>query len=149
MKIAIDEANIAIKKEHGGPFGAVIVKKDKVIAKAHNLVLRSNDPTAHAEVNAIRIASKKLKTFDLSDCEMYTTCMPCPMCLSAIGWSKIKKIYFGASSKDAEKIGFIDKELYDILNGKKKSNIKLKKINSDECVLLMKKFALDPKKKLY
>ncbi len=149
MQIAIKEADTGINKKHGGPFGAIIVNNDKVIAKAHNLVLKTNDPTAHAEINAIRIASKKLKTFDLSNCEIYTTCYPCPMCLSAIYWSGIKKIYYGAVAKDAEKIGFIDNKLYNILKGKSKNSIKVKEINRDECLLVMKKFDLDKDKKLY
>lgn len=149
MQIAIKEANNGLKNKSGGPFGAVIVKNKKVIAKAHNSVLKSNDPTAHAEINAIRIASKKLKRFDLNDCKIYTTCQPCPMCLSAIYWANIKEIYYGATANDAERIGFIDKKIYDILKGKSKTEINIKKINRKECLILMKKFDLDPDKKLY
>ncbi|MFA5763255.1 MAG: nucleoside deaminase [archaeon] len=140
MEIAIKEAKKGMKKKEGGPFGAVIVCDGKIVASAHNTVLKDNDPTAHAEINAIRKAAKKLKNFDLSNCELYTTCEPCPMCYSAIHWGKIKKVYYGATAQDAAKIGFIDKKLKDILSGKKKSNIKMKKIDSKECVDLMSEF---------
>ena len=139
LEEALEEAKKGFKKKEGGPFGAVIVRKGKIIAKAHNKVLKNNDATAHAEIEAIRQASKKLKRFDLSDCELYTTCEPCPMCLFAIHWAKIKTVYYGAERKDAAKIGFSDKALYDILNGKK-SKIKLIKDNSKKCVELMVEF---------
>jgi guanine deaminase len=88
------------------PFGALIVKGDRVVVCAHNTVWKDKDPTAHAEVNAIRQACRKLETIDLSDCVLYSTCEPCPMCLSAIHWSKLKSVTFGASIADAEKAGF-------------------------------------------
>lgn len=96
----------------GGPFGALIVRNGEIIAEAHNTVTIGNDPTAHAEVNAIRFAAKKLGKFDLSDCEIYTSCEPCPMCLSAIYWARIPKIYFGNTYHDAASIGFSDKHIY-------------------------------------
>jgi len=139
MEVAIKEAKKGIKNKDGGPFGAVIVRKNKVVSKSHNLVLKSNDPTAHAEINAIRKASKKLKKFDLSDCELYTTCEPCPMCYFAIHWAKIKTVYFGATRIDAAKIGFSDKDLYDIFKGKK-SYVKLIKKDSKDCVAVMSDF---------
>ncbi len=86
MELAIKEAEKGIRANEGGPFGVVIVRNGEVIAQNHNQVLGTNDPTAHAEMNAIRDASKKLGTFDLSDCEIYSTCEPCPMCLGAIHW---------------------------------------------------------------
>ncbi len=147
LQIAINEAKKAVVKKTGGPFGAVIVCKGKIIAKAHNTVIKDNDSTAHAEINAIRKASKKLKNYDLSGCELYVTCEPCPMCYSAIHWSRIKKIYFGASSKDASKIGFDDKALYQILNGKKKAIVKKQKLSDDGCIALMKKYAKSVHKK--
>jgi len=119
MKLAINEAKKGIDHVHGGPFGAVIVKDGVVIAKGHNTVLKDNDPTAHGEVNAIRNATKKLKSFDLTGCEIYTTGEPCPMCLGAILWANIGKIYFGANIDDTEKIGFRDSVFYEIANGKK------------------------------
>ncbi len=96
----------------GGPFGAVIVKDKTVISRAHNRVLDSNDPTAHAEIMAIRIASSKLGTFDLSDCEIYTTSYPCPMCMSALYWARIKTLYYGTTTTEVEKIGFDDGQIY-------------------------------------
>lgn len=113
MKIAVDEAKRGVTNGNGGPFGALVVKNGKIIAKAHNSVVKTNDPTAHAEINAIRKAAKKLDSFDLSGCEIYTTCMPCPMCMGAIRWANINIIYYGATSKDAQDIGFRDKEFYD------------------------------------
>jgi len=140
LDVAVKEAKKGVKKKEGGPFGAVIVCGGKVIARAHNTVLRDNDPTAHAEINAIRKASKKLKNFSLKDCEIYSTAEPCPMCYSAIYWAKVKKIYYGVSSEDVAKIGFDDKLLYDILSKKKKSKILMKKIDSNECVELIKNY---------
>lgn len=100
-------------KNNGGPFGAVIVKDGKVIARGVNRVTSNNDPTAHAEVNAIREASKVLNRFDLSDCEIYTSCEPCPMCLGAIYWARLNKIYFANNKTDAKNIGFDDSFIYD------------------------------------
>ena len=99
-------------KNGGGPFGAVIVKDGKIIAKSSNSVTTDNDPTAHAEVNVIRKAAKKLQNFDLSDCEIYTSCEPCPMCLGAIYWSGIKKVYYGNTKQDAANIQFSDQFIY-------------------------------------
>jgi len=99
----------------GGPFGAVIVKDGKIIAEASNSVTKDNDPTAHAEINAIRLAAKKIGTFDLSGCEIYTSCEPCPMCLGAIYWARLDKIYFANTKLDAEKIGFSDQFIYNEL----------------------------------
>jgi len=96
----------------GGPFGAVIVKDGKIIAEGWNQVTSSNDPTAHAEVNAIRKACDKLETFSLEGCSIYTSCEPCPMCLSAIYWARLEKIYFANTRQDAAKINFDDEFLY-------------------------------------
>jgi len=108
---------IRLSKENidngGGPFGAVIVKNGKIIATGVNKVTVNNDPTAHAEVNVIREASAVLKTFDLSGCEIYTSCEPCPMCLGAIYWAHLDKIYFGNTKIDAKNIGFNDTFIYD------------------------------------
>ena len=140
---AIQEAFCGVKHNHGGPFGAVVVKSGKIIAKAHNQVLKNNDPTAHAEINAIKKASKKLGTFDLSGCEIYTTCMPCPMCLGAIKWANIKTVYYGASSKDADKIGFRDLELYE------KEALELKSIDREECLKPFEAWSAKEDKILY
>jgi tRNA(Arg) A34 adenosine deaminase TadA len=111
MRKAI-ELSIKSQNNGGGPFGAVIVKDGKIIAGSSNSVTIDNDPTAHAEVNAIRKASKVLNTFDLSGCEIYTSCEPCPMCLGAIYWAHIDVIYYGNNRDDARKIGFDDEQIY-------------------------------------
>jgi tRNA(Arg) A34 adenosine deaminase TadA len=112
MQLAIDTALDNIKSNNGGPFGAVIVKDGMLIAKSPNTVTSSNDPTAHAEINAIRLACKELNTFDLSGCEIYSSCEPCPMCLSAIYWARIYKVYYAADRFDAKKAGFDDSFIY-------------------------------------
>ena len=99
----------------GGPFGAVITKDGKIIATGVNLVTKNNDPTAHAEVSAIRKAARKLGTFDLSGCEIFTSCEPCPMCLGAIYWAHLDKLYYGNCKADAKDIGFDDSFIYDEL----------------------------------
>lgn len=98
--------------DDGGPFGAVIVKEGKIIAEGVNRVTETNDPTAHAEVQAIRKACEKLNTFDLSGCEIYSSCEPCPMCFSAIYWAHISKVYYAATHHDAEDAGFADALIY-------------------------------------
>ncbi|NLI57595.1 MAG: nucleoside deaminase [Clostridium sp.] len=117
MKEAVEEALKGVRENHGGPFGAVIVKNGEIISKAHNEVIKNNDPTDHAEMMAIREASKKLERFDLSDCELYTSCEPCPMCFAAIHWAKIKKVYYGCTREDAASIGFDDNYIYDVIKG--------------------------------
>ena len=94
MRLCIEEAVNGVNQGEGGPFGAVILKDGELIAVAHNTVIKTNDPTAHAEINAIRQASQKLQRFDLSDCILVTSSEPCPMCLSAIMWAGIKKVYY-------------------------------------------------------
>ncbi|GAB5372118.1 hypothetical protein AAMO2058_001638000 [Amorphochlora amoebiformis] len=107
MDIAVQEAKEGVERAEGGPFGAVIVNKDgQVVSRAHNMVLQSNDPTAHAEMVAIRKASSRLGRFDLSDCKIYTTCEPCPMCFGAIHWAKIPLCVYSATNIDAANAGF-------------------------------------------
>lgn len=108
MKLAIKEAKTGIENQDGGPFGAVVVKDNKLIATGHNCVLKNHDSTCHGEIDAIRKAEQNLQTHDLSGCELYTTGEPCPMCLAAILWANIKKVYYGCSLEDNEKIGFRD-----------------------------------------
>ncbi len=112
MQEAIELSFANIKKNKGGPFAAVIVKDGKIIARGTNLVTTSNDPTAHAEVTAIREACRVLNTFKLQGCEIYTSCEPCPMCLGAIYWARLDKIYYANSRMDAAKIGFDDRMIY-------------------------------------
>lgn len=108
--IALSIRNVA---KGGGPFGAVIVKDGKIIATGVNKVVSHNDPTAHAEVNAIRKAAKKSGTFDLAGCDIYTSCEPCPMCLGAVYWAHLDKIYYGNNKTDAKNIGFDDSFIYE------------------------------------
>ena len=140
MKEAIDEARRTMNLNYGGPFGAMIVKDNKIIVVASNTVLKDNDPTAHAEINAIRKASKVLNTYDLSGYTLYTTGYPCPMCLSAIIWSNIKEVYYGTNLEDAAKIGFRDEFIYDYIKGKNKDILSLKNLEHDECLKLFKKY---------
>jgi guanine deaminase len=108
IKLSIEN----VQTGRGGPFGALVVKDGKIVAEGSNSVTFINDPTAHAEVLAIRAACKKLGTFDLKGCEMYTSCEPCPMCLGAIYWARLDRVYFGNSAADAQKIGFDDSFIY-------------------------------------
>jgi len=112
MNSAIALAHAGMAGGHGGPFGAVIVREGKVIGQGHNRVLSSCDPTAHAEVTAIRDASAREGSFDLSGSEIYVNGMPCPMCMAAIFWARIGKVFYGAGPEDAEAIGFDDHEFY-------------------------------------
>jgi tRNA(Arg) A34 adenosine deaminase TadA len=113
MKKAIRLSVANVEKGNGGPFGAIVVKEGKVIARGVNKVTSTNDPTAHAEVVAIRKACKVLKTYQLTGCEIYTSCEPCPMCLAAIYWSRPDKIFFAGSKEDAAAIDFDDKLIYE------------------------------------
>ena len=114
MRQAIRLANESVERG-GGPFGAVIVKDGEIVAGSSNSVTIDNDPTAHAEVNTIREACRKLRTFDLSGCTIYTSCEPCPMCLGAIYWARISKIFYGNTLKDARDIQFADDFIYEEL----------------------------------
>lgn len=120
MDLAVKEAREGILSRDGGPFGAVVVKNGKVIASGHNRVLSSNDSTCHGEIDAIRKAESKLGTYDLSGCELYTTGEPCPMCLAAILWANIEKVYFGCNLSDNERIGFRDARFDELLGGRAK-----------------------------
>lgn len=141
MKIANECAQRGANSGQGGPFGAVIVDKEgNIIAKGNNMVLANNDPTAHAEVNVIREACKKLGTYDLSGYILYTSCEPCPMCLSAIIWANIKEVYYACTREDAGNIGFRDDVIYDYLEGKNKDLIQLKQIDREECINLFKEY---------
>jgi guanine deaminase len=136
MKIAVEEAFVGMRKGDGGPFGAVIVKDGEIIARAHNEVIKTNDPTMHAEVNAIRKATKLLGRFDLSDCEIYSSCEPCPMCFAAIHWAKMKKLYVGANRFDAAAIGFDDQYIYDVINKKAEvQQVEIEEIDCEDCKL--------------
>jgi len=112
MRRAVELSSFGMENSHGGPFGAVIVKDGKIIGEGFNKVISSNDPTAHAEITAIREASKNINNFDLSGSVIFTSCEPCPMCLAAIYWANIDEIYYANTKKDAADIGFRDDFIY-------------------------------------
>lgn len=116
MKIADELSRQNLSTNNGGPFGAVVVRNDFVVGVGNNHVLKNNDPTAHAEIMAIRNACENLGTYDLSGCQLYTSCYPCPMCLSAIIWANIKEVYYGNTKEDAANIGFRDDMIYNFIN---------------------------------
>jgi tRNA(Arg) A34 adenosine deaminase TadA len=133
MEKAIELSRKGMNNNEGGPFGAVVVKDGEIIAEGNNQVTSTNDPTAHAEIIAIRNACKKLNTFDLSGCILYLSCEPCPMCLSAIYWAHLDKIYYANTREDAAKIGFDDDFIYrEIPLDIKDRSLKMEKINSPE-----------------
>lgn len=141
MNFGIEEARRTMNENKGGPFGAVITDiEGKVIAIASNKVLESHDPTAHAEIMAIRKASEILGTHNLENCILYVTGYPCPMCLSAIMWANIKKVYYGTNLEDAEKIGFKDKKIYDYLKNNDNNILSIEQLNYNECLELFKEY---------
>ena len=149
MKIAKDLSEESIRTHEGGPFGACIVKDGIVIGKGRNMVLKQNDPTAHAEVTAIRDACSNIGTYDLSGCVLYTTCYPCPMCLSATIWANIKEVYYGNSKEDAAAIGFRDDYIYDFIKGSGDDALDLKPLDRDETIKTFEAFAADEDKTIY
>lgn len=135
MQIAKENADKGILNNEGGPFGAVIVdENNNVVSIGNNQVLNQKDPTAHAEIVAIRNACKNLNTYNLSSCTLYTSCEPCPMCLSAIIWANIKKVYFGCTKHDADEIGFRDDVIYQYLKGERNDLIDLQEMDREECL---------------
>lgn len=144
MKEAIVVAKSNSNMGVGGPFGAAVVKDGQIICVVSNTVLRDNDPTAHAEINAIREACRILGTHDLSGCELYTTCEPCPMCLSAIIWANIKTVYYGCTAQDAENVGFRDDFIYNFIeNGcKDRDVLMLEPQGRLECIDLFNQYTL-------
>ena len=141
-----------MNKNEGGPFGAVITDKEgNIIAKGNNMVLKNNDPTAHAEITVIRDACQKLNTYDLSGYILYTSCEPCPMCLSAIIWANIKKCYYGNDRKDAAWIGFRDDAIYNFIEGglKDKSVLDLQQHDRDMTIEAFKDFKADTESTIY
>ena len=142
MKVAIDEARKGILAGDGGPFGSVIVKDGVIIGKGHNHVVSRNDPTCHGEIDAIRNACKNINSFDLSGADIYTTGEPCPMCLGAILWANINKIYYGCSIKENDSIGFRDEIFYKNLSiSTKKMKDRIIQIDHEECKELFKEYA--------
>ena len=148
MKRAVEHARMTMNEDIGGPFGAAIVDKEgNIVAVNSNRVLGDNDPTAHAEITAIREACKKLGTHDLSGYVLYATGFPCPMCLGAIIWANIKQVYYGNTPKEAEEIGFRDDFIYEFIknNCSDKGIINFKQIEHDECKNLFEEYHLKSK----
>jgi guanine deaminase len=145
--IALSLENI---KKGGGPFGAVIVKDGKMVATGVNRVTANIDPTAHAEVNVIRKAAKKLGTFDLGGCDIYTSCEPCPMCLGAVYWAHLDKMYYGNTKTDAKKIGFDDSFIYDEIDLKPKDRrVKAIQLLPEEAIVAFDEWVLSEDKVEY
>lgn len=154
MEVAIDLSDDNFDKNYGGPFGACVVKDGEIVGKGINRVIKNMDPTAHAEVMAIRNACKNLKTHDLSGCEIYTSCYPCPMCLSAIIWANIKKVYYGNTKEDAAEIGFRDDFIYEymekIASGiQDKKVLNLRSLDRKEAIEVFERYKQDEDKITY
>jgi len=154
MEEARNLADKNIYTNDGGPFGACIVKDNKIIGRGSNQVLKNNDPTLHAEIVAIKDACQKLNTYDLSGCELYTTSYPCPMCMSAIIWANIKKVYYGNTKEDTAKIGFRDDFIYDflvkVLNGEEHNSVlSLQCLDRDETLKEYEKYLNKEDKTIY
>lgn len=150
MEIAKNLSEENLIANNGGPFGACVVKDNKIIGKGSNHVLCNNDPTAHAEIMAIRDACKNINSYDLSGCELYTSCYPCPMCLSAIIWSNIKKVYYGNTKEDADKIGFRDEFIYDFIKDmSNKEILDLESMDREETIKTFNKFTEKNDKTIY
>ena len=154
MKVANELALDNLKTNVGGPFGACIVKDGEIIGRGSNHVLSDNDPTAHAEILAIRDACHNINSYDLSGCELYTTCYPCPMCLSAIIWANIKNIYYGNTRREAEKIGFRDEDIYEYFSNSSYDKgddkiLTLRRMDREETIEAFEKFASKNDKTIY
>ena len=144
MQEAVTEAEAGVRAGEGGPFGAVVVRDGRVIARGHNQVVACADPTAHAEIQAIRAACHALGTFDLSGCVIYATCEPCPMCFAAIHWSRLDAVHFGATRVDAAAIGFDDATIYSVLKGEAKPAFAVAGgVAADRCLEVMERWRQD------
>ncbi len=142
LQLAVDESLLSVQTG-SSPFGAVIVKENIIIAKAHNMVVPNNDPTAHAEVECIRKACQAINSFDLSGCTLYTSCEPCPMCLNAAKWANIDTIYYAATRDDADAIGFRDRVFYD------ENTVQMEHIHLKTACHVMEQWYADENKKCY
>lgn len=142
MREAIIESEKNLETGDGGPFGAVVVRNGKIIGRGHNEVIKNADPTCHGEIQAIRDACKHLQTYDLTGCELYTSAMPCPMCLGAIIWANIKVVYYGNTAQDTAQIGFRDDFIYRFIEGKchNEEVLQLKQLLREEAINAFKKY---------
>lgn len=148
MYEALKEAYKGIDSLHGGPFGAVIVKDGKIIGRGHNQVVKNNDPTCHGEMMAIHDACKNMGTFDLSGSIIYTTGEPCPMCLGAILWANIEKVYYGCNVKDTDEIGFRDERFYELSKPENKAKF-VECLDRAECKVLYDDYLATKGRKAY
>ena len=150
MREAIRLSVRAMRRGQGGPFGAVVVRGGKVVGRGWNQVTSANDPTAHAEIVAIRAACRRLKTFRLNDCDLYTSCEPCPMCLSAIYWARLRNVFYGNTRKDAAKIDFDDDFLYrEVVLPIGKRKLVMKQLLHREALAAFAEWRRKPDKVLY
>lgn len=150
MRRAVELSALGMRGGHGGPFGAVIVRQGQIVAEAHNEVLSSHDPTAHAEVLAIRRAAAALGRHHLDDCEIYTSCEPCPMCLGAIYWARLGRIFFANTRADAAAIGFDDQFFYDeIARSPADRRIPMESLGREEAQAVFEEFLRRPDRTLY
>jgi guanine deaminase len=150
MQEAIALSKEGMDKNDGGPFGCVIVKDDRIVGRGNNKVTSSNDPTAHAEVVAIRDACNNLGTFQLDDCEVYTSCEPCPMCLGAIYWARPSRIYFANTRQDAAEAGFDDSMIYDEMKaGINERKIPIHSLRREEAIKIFDEWKTKPDKNVY
>ena len=150
MRQAIRLSVQMMRRDQGGPFGAVVVLDGKVVGRGWNQVTSANDPTAHAEVVAIREACRRLKTFQLDDCDLYTSCEPCPMCLSAIYWARLRNVFYGNTRKDAAKIDFDDDFLYrEVALPIRRRKLRMKQLLHKEALAAFAEWQRKPDKILY
>jgi len=150
MREAIRLSLKKMRDNEGGPFGAVVVRGGRIVGRGWNQVTSANDPTAHAEVTAIREACKRLRTFQLSDCDLYTSCEPCPMCLSAVYWARIRRLYYANTRKDAAHIGFDDDLIYrEVALPIRRRNLPMKQLLRDEAIRAFKEWSAKPDKTTY
>lgn len=150
MREAIRLSLLKMRQNQGGPFGAVVVQGSRIVGRGWNQVTSSNDPTAHAEVVAIRDACQRLKTFKLDDCDLYTSCEPCPMCLSAIYWARIRNLYYGNTRKDAARIEFDDDFLYrEVALPIRRRQLVMKQLLHEEALAAFKEWQAKPDKIRY
>jgi len=150
MREAIRLSIQMMRRGKGGPFGAIVVRNGKIVGRGSNQVTSANDPTAHAEIVAIRDACKRLKTFQLDDCDLYTSCEPCPMCLSAIYWARLGHVFYGNTRKDAAKIEFDDDFIYrEVALPIRKRTLKMKQLLHSEALAAFKEWQLKTDKVRY
>ena len=150
MREAVAEAAAGLAAGDGGPFGAVVTRDGVVIGRGHNQVVGLNDPSAHAEVQAIRAACRALGTFDLSGCEIWATCEPCPMCFAAIHWARLGRVHYGAARADAAGIGFDDAAIYEVLAGSRAPAFAVTAgVEADACLDLMRRWRDDDRRVPY